>query len=75
MIMAVKHQVLMSPNPRHLIMVTLNHLDAMTDYATNPVTKKNIHTTYELLIQVMLHIYGHTTSSSHSRYRRLLIIS
>ena len=54
MIMAVKHQVLMSPNPRHLIMVTLNHLDAMTDYATNPVTKKNIHTTYELLIQVML---------------------
>ena len=52
MIMAVKHQILMSPNPRHLIMITLTHLDAMTDYATNPNTKKNIHTTYELLIQV-----------------------
>ena len=26
MIMAVKHQVLMSQNPRHLIMITLNHL-------------------------------------------------
>ena len=43
MIMAVKHQILMSQNPRHLIMVTLNHLDAMTDYATSPNTKKNIH--------------------------------
>jgi len=52
MIMAVKHQVLLSQNPRHLIMVTLNHLDAITDYATTPNTKKNIHTTYELLIQV-----------------------
>jgi hypothetical protein len=44
----------MSPNPRHLIMVTLNHLDAMTDYATHPNTKKNIHTTYELLIQARM---------------------
>ena len=60
MIMAVKHQVLLSQNPRHLIMVTLNHLDAITDYATTPNTKKNIHTTYELLIQVqsfIVHYY------------------
>lgn len=50
MIMAVKHQFQMIRNPRHLIMVTLNHLDAMQDYATNQMTKKNILVTYELLI-------------------------
>ena len=52
MIMAVKHQFQMIRNPRHLIMVTLNHLDAMQDYATNQMTKKNILVTYELLINV-----------------------
>ena len=52
MIMAVKHQFQMIRNPRHLIMVTLNHLDAMQDYATNHLTKKNILVTYELLINV-----------------------
>lgn len=52
MIMAVKHQFQMIKNPRHLIMVTLNHLDAMQDYATNQTTKTNILVTYELLINV-----------------------
>ena len=50
--MAVKHQFQMIKNPRHLIMVTLNHLDAMQDYATNQTTKTNILVTYELLINV-----------------------
>ena len=54
MIMAVKHQFQMIRNPRHLIMVTLNHLDAMQDYATNQMTKKNILVTYELLINVSI---------------------
>lgn len=57
MIMAVKYQIWMSPNPRHLIMITLNHLDALTDYATCPATKKNIFTTYELLIQVRFQLF------------------
>ena len=52
--MAVKHQFQMIRNPRHLIMVTLNHLDAMQDYATNQMTKKNILVTYELLINVSI---------------------
>ena len=50
--MAVKHQILMSRNPRHLVMITLNHLDAIMDFTTNTWVKNNIHTAYELLIQV-----------------------
>ena len=50
--MAVKHQVLISRNPRHLVMITLNHLDAMMDFTTSSSVKNNIHTAYELLIQV-----------------------
>ncbi len=52
MIMAVKHQFLMARNPRDLVMLTLNHLDAIQDYVTNPIVRKNIHMTYELLITV-----------------------
>ena len=53
MVMAYKHQVLMSPNPTDLIMVTLNHLDAIRDYAQSDRVRKNMELAYDLLIQVL----------------------
>ena len=53
MVMAIKYQILMCRNPRHLVMITLNHIDAMMDFTTNTAVKQNIHTAYELLIQVI----------------------
>ena len=53
MVMAIKYQILMCRNPRHLVMITLNHIDAMMDFTTNAAVKQNIHTAYELLIQVL----------------------
>ena len=52
MVMAVKHQVIMSKHPHDLIMITLNHLDAIMDYAKTPAVKKNVELAYELLLQV-----------------------
>ena len=56
MIMAVKHQVLMSRNPRQLIMVTLNHLDAIRDFVAvrNTQVVANIQLAYDLLLQVQV---------------------
>ena len=51
MVMAVKYQLTMSHDPRDLVFVTLNHLDAIMDYATTPGVKKNVELAYELLIQ------------------------
>ena len=42
MTMAVKYQVLMCHNPRHLIALTLNHLDAILSYVTCSEVKKNV---------------------------------
>ena len=52
MVMATKYQILMCRNPRHLVMITLNHIDAMLDFTTNQAVKQNINAAYELLIQV-----------------------
>ena len=52
MIMAVKHQIFAIRNPRHLTMVTLNHLDAMQDYTCNTETRKSIRLAHEFLINV-----------------------
>ena len=57
MLMATKHQILMCRNPRHLVMITLNHIDAMLDFTTNTAVKQNIHAAYELLIQVNNEVY------------------
>ncbi len=51
MVMAVKYQVLMTRNPHDLIGVTLNHLDAILDYVSSDVVKKNVEFAFELLIQ------------------------
>ena len=42
MTMAVKYQVLMCHNPRHLIALTLNHLDAILSYVTCPTVAANV---------------------------------
>ena len=54
MVMATKYQILMCRNPRHLVMITLNHIDAMLDFTTSTAVKQNINAAYELLIQVIL---------------------
>ena len=56
MIMAVKHQVLMSRNPRQLVMVTLNHLDAIRDFVAvrNTQVVANVQLAYDLLLQVQV---------------------
>ena len=42
MTMAVKYQVLMCHNPRHMVALTLNHLDAILSYVTCSEVKKNV---------------------------------
>ena len=51
MVMAVKQQILLSRNPKDLVFVTLNHLDAIHDYVRNPQAKANLEMTHELLVQ------------------------
>ena len=50
--MAVKRQIQLLKNPRHLVMITLNHLDAMQDYTNNADNKKSIYLAHEHLINV-----------------------
>ena len=58
MVMAFKHQVVMSKNPDDLIFITLNHLDAIMDYAKSASVKKNVAFAYELLIQGIKNLFS-----------------
>ena len=49
--MAVKQQILLSRDPKDLVMVTLNHLDAIHDYVRNPAAKANLEMTHDMLVQ------------------------
>ena len=70
MVMAFKHQVLMSRNPRHLVMITLNHLDAIRDFVANePVVTANIQLAYDLLIQA----YGKLTVAQFQSIRYAIL--
>ena len=51
MTMAVKYQVLMCHNPRHLIALTLNHLDAILSYVTCPVVAVNVEAAFDQFVQ------------------------
>ena len=51
MVMAVKQQILLSRDPKDLVMVTLNHLDAIHDYIRDPSAKANLEMTYDFLVQ------------------------
>ena len=51
MVMAVKQQILLSRDPKDLVFVTLNHLDAIHDYIRDPAAKANLEMTHDLLVQ------------------------
>ena len=51
MTMAVKYQVLMCHNPKHIISVTLNHLDAILRYVTCSSVRKNVEVAFEYFVQ------------------------
>ena len=51
MTMAVKYQVLMCHNPRHLIALTLNHLDAILSYVTCPSVAANVEAAFNQFVQ------------------------
>ena len=51
MVMAVKQQILLSRDPKDLVAVTLNHLDAIHDYVRNPQARANLEMTHDLLVQ------------------------
>ena len=51
MTMAVKHQVLRCHNPRHLIALTLNHLDAILGYVTCSTVTANVEAAFSQFVQ------------------------
>ncbi|RXG58794.1 Protein OSCP1 [Armadillidium vulgare] len=51
MLMSLKHQVLLVPQPKDLMLVTLNHLDSVACFATSPSVCEQIMTTRHLLLQ------------------------
>ncbi|XP_066962093.1 protein OSCP1 [Macrobrachium rosenbergii] len=52
MLMGLKHQVLMCPQPLDLLLVTLNHLDALRFYASSPPVLAQVEATLNLFIKV-----------------------
>ena len=48
--MAVKYQVLMCHHPRHLIPLTLNHLDAILSYVSCSSVKKNVEVAFNYFV-------------------------
>lgn len=51
MVMAVKQQVLMCTQPGDLLLMTLNHLDALTSFATSPTVLAHVESTLNLFRQ------------------------
>merc|ERR1712155_240182 len=51
MTMAVKYQVLMCHNPRHLVALTLNHLDTILGYVTCPTVIANVEAAFSHFVQ------------------------
>ncbi|XP_068238782.1 protein OSCP1-like [Palaemon carinicauda] len=52
MLMGLKYQVLMCPQPLDLLLVTLNHLDALKSYASSTSVLAQVEDTLNLLIKV-----------------------
>ena len=51
MTMAVKYQVLKCHNPKHIISLTLNHLDSILSYVTCSVVRKNVEIAFQYFTQ------------------------
>lgn len=53
MIMAVKYQICLSPKPKDIVLVTLNHLDAIKGYASeSQPTMELLHDAYKRVERV-----------------------
>nr|XP_053627109.1 protein OSCP1-like [Cherax quadricarinatus] len=53
MVMSVKQQVLLCRQPGDLLLVTLNHLDALRSFATAPTVLSQVESTLDLFRQVI----------------------
>lgn len=54
MTMAVKYQVYICPRPSDILLLTLNHVDALRELTNgDPDVVQNIDAVYELLMQVV----------------------
>ncbi|XP_037082097.1 protein OSCP1-like [Pollicipes pollicipes] len=51
MVMVFKYQVEQCASPQQLLLVTLNHLDRMAEYATAPRVQRQVDAAYHLLVQ------------------------
>ncbi|KDR19623.1 Protein OSCP1 [Zootermopsis nevadensis] len=56
MIMAFKYQVLMARQPLELILITLNHVDAIRNFVSAPALQTQIDKTYTMLMQMYAHL-------------------
>ncbi|PSN51191.1 Protein OSCP1 [Blattella germanica] len=56
MIMAFKYQVLMARQPLELILITLNHLDAIRNFVSTPALQNQVNNTYEMLMKMYAHL-------------------
>ena len=54
MTMALKYQVLLSMSPRDILLITLNHMDAVRKFVEgNDQVMEQVNNVYKLLYQVM----------------------
>lgn len=52
MTMAFKYQVFMAPRPVDLILVTMNHLDAIRNFVSSPAIQSQIDAAHEMIVEV-----------------------
>ncbi|XP_063602215.1 protein OSCP1-like [Penaeus indicus] len=69
MVMAMKHQVLLAPHPRDLLLLTLNHLDALRGFATSTPVLAQVEGTALLFTQT----YGKMNMGELASIRHALL--
>ncbi|XP_065838441.1 protein OSCP1-like isoform X2 [Oscarella lobularis] len=69
MTMAFKYQVYMCPHPKDLFYVTMNHFNALAQFATGPSLKEQLSYVNELLVKNYFHL-----SSSEWQFLRQTIL-
>ncbi|XP_069971400.1 protein OSCP1-like [Penaeus vannamei] len=69
MVMAMKHQVLLAPHPRDLLLLTLNHLDALRGFATATPVLAQVEGTLLLFTQT----YGNMNMGELASIRHALL--
>ncbi|XP_069668604.1 protein OSCP1 isoform X2 [Periplaneta americana] len=56
MTMAFKYQVLMARQPLELLLITMNHLDAIRNFVSTPVLQSQVDKTYMMLMKTYAHL-------------------